>query len=146
VHFSIQEDHVHLIVEGQDPGAADERDILRRGLTGLASSLARLINKVLERRGAVWADRHHRRDLATPTEVRNSLLYVLQNWKRHGTLVFGHGVVDHFSSAARFTGWNDPPLEIFPAEAWPCATPRTWLLHIGWRRRDGPLDIAGGPK
>lgn len=162
VEFTIQDDHLHLIVEGQDRGAKDERDILRRGLTGLASSLARLINKVLKRRGPVWADRHHRRDLTTPTEVRHALVYVLNNWKRHGTVVFGHGLVDPFSSAERFAGWSEPPIKSSgkavesggggePGEAgdvglpWPPARPRTWLLNVGWREGEGLLDLSSTP-
>ncbi len=55
VHFSVQGDHVHLLVEANDSAA------LRSGMQGLTTRLARAINKALRRRGKVWADRHHRR-------------------------------------------------------------------------------------
>src|SRR5688572_10426068 len=65
-HFSIQADHLHLIVE------ADEHS-LRAGVSGFAISFARQLNRLLGRKGSVWSDRYHRHDLGTPTEVRNVL-------------------------------------------------------------------------
>ena len=59
VHFSVQPDHLHLIVEGTSKVA------LGRGLQGLVSRLARRINATLGRRGAVFADRYHGRALPT---------------------------------------------------------------------------------
>jgi hypothetical protein len=44
---------------------------------GLAIRLARLVNPFCGRRGRVWADRYHARLLRTPREVRNALVYVL---------------------------------------------------------------------
>lgn len=46
-HFSVQSNHVHLIVE------ATSRDTLSRGMQGLAIRLARAVNRVLARRGPV---------------------------------------------------------------------------------------------
>ena len=45
VHFSVQRDHVHLIVEAHD------KTSLSRGMRGLAIRLARAINRALLRRG-----------------------------------------------------------------------------------------------
>jgi hypothetical protein len=45
--------------------------------------MAKAINRAASRHGAVWADRFHARDFSTPREVRNALVYVLQNWKKH---------------------------------------------------------------
>jgi hypothetical protein len=45
--------------------------------------MARALNRVLRRSGRVWGDRYHRRDLATPHEVRHALVYVLDNVKKH---------------------------------------------------------------
>ena len=73
VEFSVQRDHVHLLVE-----AVDVR-VLSRGIQGLAIRIARAVNRVLRRRGRVWIDRFHARALRTPREVRNALVYVLQN-------------------------------------------------------------------
>jgi REP element-mobilizing transposase RayT len=51
VHFSVQSDHVHLLVE------ADDKRSLSRGLGGAAIRMALAINRALRRRGKVWADR-----------------------------------------------------------------------------------------
>ena len=149
VHFSIQHDHLHLIVEaGQPKGpgagaradrAKQEREALRRGISGLAVSFARGLNRRLGRKGKVWSDRHHRRDLESPTEVRNTILYVLQNWLRHGMRTFGMGVVDPYSTALRFRGWADDHVTIIETEPWSDPSPRTWLLRDGWIRAGGLL-------
>ncbi|HVH45859.1 MAG TPA: hypothetical protein VM925_26075, partial [Labilithrix sp.] len=164
VHFSIQTDHVHLIVEAAcvaagtgkagrsvhvvapaEPKADVERDALRRGVSGLAISLARRLNRLLLRKGRAWGDRHHRRDLASPTDVRNTLRYVLQNWLRHGMRVFGEGVVDPYSTALRFDGWADAHVTIVETEPWPEPRPRTWLLASGWIRAGGLLRTSEAP-
>ncbi len=65
VEFSIQNDHVHLIVE------ADDEDALSRGIKSFAVRAIRRVNeKLRRRRGRVWGDRYHRRDLKSPLEVR----------------------------------------------------------------------------
>ena len=97
LHFSIQTDHVHLMAEAADGRA------LSRGIQGLGIRLAKAVNRVLGRRGSVWSDRFHARALRTPREVRNGLVYVLQNWRKHIRAVAGF---DPCSSAAWFTGWS----------------------------------------
>jgi hypothetical protein len=82
VQFSVQCDHLHLIVEADGPRE------LRHGLQGLAIRVAKAINRTLARHGTVWADRYHARTLRTPREVRNALVYVL-NWRRRGLLDVG---------------------------------------------------------
>src|SRR5262250_2961190 len=76
-HFSIQPNHVHLIVE------AGSKLALSRGLQGLGIWLARRFNEKLGRRGRVLADRYHTRELTTPRAVRNAIVYVLQNHLHH---------------------------------------------------------------
>ena len=75
VHYSVQENHVHLILEAED------RDALLSGVRGLMVRIARRVNRLLRRRGCFWADRWHGRDLEGPRQVRNALIYVLQNHK-----------------------------------------------------------------
>ena len=77
VQYSIQNDHLHLIVEAKD------RTSLSRGMQGLAIRIARGLNRLWERKGKVFADRYHDRILRTPREVRNALRYVLNNGRRH---------------------------------------------------------------
>src|SRR5258706_4676784 len=77
VHYSIQGNHAHLIVEADGPHA------LGRGMKAIGARLARAVNRVFQRIGPVLADRYHVRVLETPREVRNALAYVLLNARRH---------------------------------------------------------------
>ena len=166
VHFSIQDDHLHLAAEAKGASAEDiarsprllsqrakrgletkDRDMIRRGIAGLAISFARRLNKVLGRKGKVWADRHHRRDLATPTEVRRALVYIFQNFRRHGTRVHGIGATDRFSTAPSFEGWRDvlATHETYgDTEPWRPRS-RTWLLDRGWLRAGGRISTRDAP-
>ena len=123
LHFSVQMDHVHLIVEADDAAA------LTRGVQGLAIRVAKAVNRALRRRGKVWADRFHARLLATPREVRRCLVYVLANFKKH---VRGARGLDPRSSAAWFTGWR--AMVPRPPGQSPVAPARTWLARVGWLR------------
>jgi hypothetical protein len=61
---------------------ADDNDALARGMTSLSVRANRLFNAAHGRgRGRVWADRYHRRDLTSPSQVRNALVYCLANVK-----------------------------------------------------------------
>ena len=64
IHFSVQPDHVHMVIE------ADDRASLSRGVQGLSIRIARGINRAIGRAGRVFADRYHARALGTPREVR----------------------------------------------------------------------------
>lgn len=142
VHYSLQRDHVHLIIE------AAGLDGLARGMKSLGSRLARAVNRVFGGRGPVLADRYHGRVLRTPREVRNAIAYVLLNARRHAAKL---GVrlsrvvrIDSASSGRWFDGWrsaglsraHDPPA---------VARPWTWLLRTGWRKAGliDPAEIPG---
>jgi REP element-mobilizing transposase RayT len=140
VHYAIQGDHVHMIVE-----AASARD-LACGLKAIAARFARGVNRVFRRAGRVLADRCHVHVLRTPREVRNAIAYVLLNAQRHvaksGRRPPADGRIDPASSGRWFAGWrtgapatHDPPT---------VAAPRTWLLSVGWRRR-GLIDASEVP-
>ena len=66
VHYSIQENHVHLIAEAEDTAS------LASGVRGLMVRIARRVNRLLSRRGRFWADRWHARALEGPRQVRNA--------------------------------------------------------------------------
>ncbi len=133
LQFSVQQDHVHLLVEAEDhPG-------LTRGCQGLAVRLAKAVNRIAGRHGAVWGDRYHARQLRTPREVRLGLVYVLHNWRKH---IPGARGLDLRSSAPWFTGWRIPRQRA-PGPP-PVRAPRTWLARVGWMRH-GRLDLAEGP-
>ncbi|MCX5746178.1 MAG: transposase, partial [Proteobacteria bacterium] len=132
VHISIQRTHVHLIVE------ASRAHDLARGLQGFQISAARRINRALGRAGQVFADRYHATPLTSPRQVRNTLAYVLNNWRHHGEdkrPVAARWTKDPFSSATSFDGWREP-ITPPPATYEPprMRAPRTWLLTTGWRR------------
>jgi putative transposase len=143
--FTIQDDHLHFIVEAtgvRETGMKDAPDALRAGVSGLVISFAKQLNKLLGRkRGKVWDDRFHSRELGSPTEVRNALVYVFRNLARHGTRIVGDNV-DQLSSAPRFERFTRPVFAIEDPALWPPARPRTWLLGTGWwkRTRQGLLD------
>ncbi len=125
-HVSVQHDHLHVIVEAHD------RRSLSRGIQGLAIRTARAINRAAGRKGKVWADRYHARELRTPREVRNALVYVLHNWKK---IVRGAEHLDSCATGFWFDGWRGPrPLWSLTSEESPVRAPRTWLLTTGWRR------------
>ena len=101
VHFSVQSNHLHLIVEARDERA------LGRGMKGLAVRIASALNRAWKRTGRVFPDRFHAEVLETPRQVRNALLYVLNNARRHGVFTIGH--CDPYSSGGEFDGWIDQP-------------------------------------
>src|SRR3954452_3483578 len=122
--FSIQGNHLHLVVE------ADDAVRLSRGLQGLATRIARRLNRLMGRRGKIFADRYHARALRTPTEVANALAYVLGNFAVHaarrGRPVPARFVDTRTSLEMRVT----PTVPHVPLTA----APGTWLLRIGWQR------------
>jgi putative transposase len=104
VEFSVQSNHVHLVVEATDNAA------LSRGMKGLSVRLARSYNRRLRRRGTVWSGRYHARELTSPRQVRRVLVYVLQNWKKARPW---ERALDDMSSAAWFGGWDEETREAF---------------------------------
>ncbi len=137
VHFSLQGEHLHLIVE------ADDNRALSEGMQGLSVRLAKGLNRLMGRHGKVFADRFHAHVLRTPSEARNALAHVLLNHRSHMARIrkpAGRSVPDPFSSAATFDGWQElrgePPRLTAP--------PRSWLLGTGWRRR-GKLSLGDTP-
>ena len=133
VHFTVQSNHVHLLVEAE--GSRD----LGRGMQGLGIRLAKTINGQLCRAGRVWADRYHCRALRTPREVRDGLVYVLSNGRKHHVSAPG---LDPCSSASWFGGWRERIVN--PAGPAPVAPARTWLLRIGWRK-GGSIGMCEAP-
>lgn len=107
---------IHMIVEAPDAVA------LARAMKGLEVRMARGLNRVMARKGPVFADRYHAHLLRTPTEARYARNYVLSNWRVHAQregrpLPRG---IDPFSSAGCDPGAT--------------CSPRFWMLCVGiWR-------------
>ena len=142
MHYSIQRDHVHLIVE------AAGRDALGNGMKSIGSRLARAVNRVFGRTGPALSGRYHVRTLRTPREVRNAIAYVLLNARKHWRE--RHGSVppirlDEASSGRWFEGWKRKPRGPTGVDGGQeVAAARTWLLCTGWRRH-GLVDPAEVP-
>ena len=120
VAFSVQGNHVHLIVE------ADSTGDLSRRMKGLGARFAKGMNRLMGRtRGKVLAERYHAVVLRSPTQVKNALLYVIHNHARHATRA----------------NWTRPPaVDLFSGSSVaPLArgspdlvtSPRSWVLRTG---------------
>jgi len=141
IHYSIQSNHLHFIVE------AASKPALARGMQALTIRIAKSLNRALGRKGRVFADRFHARPLKTPIEVRRALVYVLNNYRKHAD---GEGprlplsFVDGYSSGLWFDGWDpqfvhappdkraprDPAADLEPG----VVAARSFLLTRAWRR------------
>ena len=143
VHYSLQDNHAHFLVE------ADDKEKLANGMKSLGARFARCVNRVFGRRGRVLATRFHHVVKRTPTEVRNALAYVLLNARKHFRERRGYRpALDAASSGRWFDGWGtSPPASGRHADvgrAREVAAPRTWLLGTGWQRV-GLIDPAEVP-
>jgi len=137
VHFSVQGNHLHLLVEAESARA------LCSGMSGLATRIARRLNRRLERTGSVFADRYHTHVLRTPSEVRNALEYLFKNREKH--LGTGRELgIDPRSSAALFDGWADFEARELVGRYRPIVPARSWLVRTGWRRSRGKLLLFEG--
>ena len=122
VHFSVQSNHLHLVVE------ADDEVALARGMQALAIRIAKSLNQVLSRHGPVFEDHYFAEQLRKPAQVRHTLRYVFRNAEHH--------------TGRKSPGFDSRATEMFfesealPDDA-PIVKPKTWLLTIGWRRVRG---------
>ena len=136
VHFSIQDNHLHMIVE------ASNSDVFERKMRGLLINAARALHVACGTQGRVF-HRFHSTGIKTKRYARNAIAYVLGNWRRH-TKDFHNGrllpdILDRYSSAISFDGWSrrfSIPADYKPL---PVSAPRTYLLRSGWAF-EGPLD------
>ena len=105
VHYSIQTNHMHFLVEAEDAKA------LSRGMQGLMVRMARALNHLMKRSGKVFADRYYAEILTSPRQTKHALHYVLRNHQRHSNYPYP-------------PDWRDP----FASTLGPLTTPGTWLL------------------
>src|SRR5712692_10190892 len=119
IEFSVQGNHLHLIVE------ADDNESLSRAMQGLCIRIAKSLNALMRRPGAMFSDHYHSRLLRSPTELVNAIRYVLGNAAHH----FAAAGRDAYSSESLDRQWRPRLL----------AAPVGWLLRTGWKRaRTGP--------
>jgi len=117
VHFSVQGNHMHMLVE-----AADRR-ALSSAMRSLTIRMARGLNEVMRSSGKVVDHRYHARPLRSPTEVYNALGYVRNNRRIHALR----------SGRPCATG-VDPCSSDSGALTFRTPAPTSWLLDRGWRR------------
>ena len=144
VHISIQSNHLHLLLE-----AAGKR-ALSRGMQSLAINCARALNRELGRDGKIFEFRYHATQIKTPRQARNTLAYVINNWRRHREDLFNAATskasIDPYSSGISFTGWAGAPRFAIPDgyEPLPVSPPATQLLSVDWLRH-GAIDLFECP-
>jgi hypothetical protein len=146
-HYSVQGNHLHLIVE------AAGKEALGRGMKAISIRVVCAVHRAFGRTGAVLHGRYHLRILRTPREVRSALAYVLLNVRKHFKQRRGYAPavrLDEASSGRWFDGWRRVPVGRAPPDgllvARDVARPRTWLLAAGWRRHGliDPTEVPGG--
>ncbi|NVB85462.1 MAG: hypothetical protein HOV81_44265 [Kofleriaceae bacterium] len=145
VEFNVLGNHLHLVVE------AAGKDALASGISGFEIRVAKRLNRALKRTGKLFAERYHARILTTPTQVRNTLRYVLLNRRHHAAEKYAaKNWIDPWSSAAWFDGWAKPIVvdtwwkqELARLEP-PTRPAKTWLLRIGWKKL-GLIDYDDRP-
>ncbi len=143
-HYSLQRDHVHLIVESAG------KEALGRGMKSISARLARAVHRAFGRRGRVLDGRYHLHVLRSRREVRNALAYVFLNARKHWKERRGAAPpqrLDAASSARWFDGWRGrsaAPRDGPEARNPEVAQAHTWLLRVGWRRY-GLIDLAEVP-
>jgi len=147
VHISIQNNHLHLLVE------ANGKRALTRGMQRFSIRTARALGVALGHGGKIFPWRYHAKQITTPRQARNALAYVLNNWRRHREDL-SHPIkmaakLDPYSTGMHFDGWIGAPrfkLSDYYVPL-PVSRPTTDLLRRDWRRcglidlfeRPGPL-------
>jgi hypothetical protein len=131
-HFSIQRNHIHMIVESPEGKVG-----LARGLQRVSAWIARAVNRRLGRKGRLFDDRYHALELTTPRQVKNAIIYVLHNHKHHG-----HTTTTDDRSSAPWFEFSDRPA--VRSDAAPVNRASLWLLTIGLRRHQ--ISIYDYPK
>ena len=142
VHISIQQNHLHLIVE------ADSALHLTRGMQSFAIRTARAINRAAKRTGKVFKFRYRAKQVRDYRYARNVLSYVLNNWRRHKEhWRDDRPLIDEYSSAISFRGWSKNYRFAIPAGylPLPVSPPRTHLMQSDWQRFGliDPLEVPG---
>ncbi len=112
VRYSVQRNHVHLIVEATSDAA------LSTAMQGFGIRIAKGLNAMMHRSGRVLGDRYHAHVLRTPTETRRAVRYVRDNH------------ANHEATAGRP---RPPSADTYATEGRRITLPRptTWLMRAG---------------
>ena len=129
VHYSVQGDHLHLVVE------VDSHEDLAKGMQSLKGSMAHRLNAFFGRSGSLFADRYHVVLVRGVNQTRNVMNYVLKNAQKHGIQI-PDDELDPGSSARFYKGFWGRLGEKVTKDS-PVMPPRSWYLM------DGPYMIGG---
>jgi REP element-mobilizing transposase RayT len=77
VEFSVQGNHMHLVVE------ASAHEALSRAMQGFSIRVAKRLNAMMNRKGRVFADRYHARFLEDSRDASRVVRYVRNNYRKH---------------------------------------------------------------
>jgi REP element-mobilizing transposase RayT len=151
VHYSLQDDHLHLVCEAEDKAA------LAAGLKSFQISAAKQLNRELTRRGArrrrgkVFEDRYHVEVITSVAQTKHTLNYVLNNWRKHRkdrtTVGLFDGKIDPYSSGISYFEWKERTLPYFtfpPGWEHLTSNPQSWLLNTGYKLGP-PLSVYSVP-
>jgi len=142
LHFSLQSNHLHMIVE------ATTRRQLANGLRSLGGSFGKYLRRRKGGTGAIFHGRYHLRVITSARQMRNTLRYVLLNHAKHQRMI-EH--LDFFSSGFLFKNWRKllggklntiiaTEIKIIgernlPHDLWQACVspPRSWIARYGWQ-------------
>jgi REP element-mobilizing transposase RayT len=142
VHHSVQGNHIHLLVE------ADDNAALAKGMKSFSASFTQRVNAAMtkrlgvKRKGRVLADRYHVVPVTCVAGLRNTLSYIMNNWRHHAQSTRNcvglyDGRLDPYSSAIWFAGWKErttAEIHVPPDyEPPPRVEAKSWLLREGWK-------------
>jgi len=137
VQYSVQRDHLHLLIEAED------RRALARGMQGLLISVAKRLNRFWRRkRGSVFADRYFSRLVEGFQKLRTVLGYILNNGRKHGVWA-SPTEPDPYSSGRWFQFWGCRRKFRRPLRASPVVEPSEWTLQLATQRGLQLDDVPG---
>ena len=135
VQYSIQEEHLHLIVEVTD------RRKLSRGLQALGIRLAKSLNSFWHRkRGRVFAERYFAAAMKSVRHLWRTIRYVINNGRKHGSWRIG-GRPDPYSSGPWYGYWREREL-CRPRRSSPVMESRMLVGFFPWVE----VDEVPGPR
>jgi hypothetical protein len=117
-------------------------------MRAFVSRVARTLNRLWSRRGAVFPRRFHDVVLRSLLQVRNALRYVLNNHLKHGARTGRGGCLqpDAYSSGDEFDGWAEIEPTSAPGSAGSTVAAGGWKLSCGWRKRYPWIGVAEVPR
>ena len=122
VEFSIQSNHIHMLVDPQN-----ERE-LAKAMKSFKVRVARALNKMWGLKGTFWAERYFFHIVRKVHELRRLIRYVLQNARKH-EVALPPGP-DYFSSGVWFQQWEEHKGQTFTSEPCPVSQPSYMALRV----------------